>query len=441
MKLKKLISGLLTSAMLLSLAACAAKGDTTATTDKLVIWTLSADLEQFAKQYTEKTGVKCETVIIEAADYQTKVQAAILAGEKEPDIIVGEPDMLPSMMEAGLFEDLDQYGAQDYGDKIVDYVWKKGQDTDGSQKTISYQITPAGIYYRRDIAKEVFGTEDPDEVGKLFADYDTIIKTGDALKAKGYKIFASDGEIGYFTGSDPWVKDGKLNVSQTRKDYMDLCVKLYQGGYTAFATTWTAPWYQGMAGEIPVFESDTNLWDEEERKEAEANSKETTQVFAYGLPSWGVLTMRDNYKETEGKWGICKGPAYGMGGGTYVGISSNSERKETAWDFIKFCTLTEETLEWWITASKGDTVSYIPTLEKHAEDENATYGGQKLYKFWLEQAEGIDLSKVTEYDRAIGDSWNSATSNIKTGQMSKEDAIKGFYDEVESTYPEIEVVR
>lgn len=462
MKMKKILSVLVMGVMVLSLAACGAKDDTqtsssketssqkaddtkdtkdTKKADKLVIWTLSVDLEQFAKQYTEKTGVECETVIIEAADYQTKVQAAILAGEKEPDIIVGEPDMLPSMMEAGLFEDLDQYGAQDYSDKIVDYVWKKGQDIDGSQKAISYQITPAGIYYRRDIAKEVFGTEDPEEVGKLFANYDTILKTGDTLKAKGYKIFASDGEIGYFTGNDPWVADGKLNVSQTRKDYMDLCVKLYQGGYTAFATTWTAPWYQGMAGEIPVFESDTNLWDEEERKAAETNAKETTEVFAYGLPSWGVLTMRDNYKETEGKWGICKGPAYGMGGGTYVGISSNSERKETAWDFIKFCTLTEETLEWWISASKGDTVSYLPTLEKHAEDENEIYGGQKLYKFWLEQAEGIDLSKVTEYDRAIGDSWNSAIGNIKTGQMSKEEAINGFYDEIESTYPEIEVTR
>ena len=108
-------------------------------------------------------------MVIEPADYPTKVQTALLAGEKEPDIIVGEPKMLEDFFDAGFFEDLNQapYNAQDYADQIVDYVWQVGQDDDGIQRAISYQITPAGIYYRRDIAKEVFGTDDPDEVGKI----------------------------------------------------------------------------------------------------------------------------------------------------------------------------------------------------------------------------------------------------------------------------------
>lgn len=447
MEWRKVTAILTAGVMALSLAACGNSGSEEtsnaggADDDKLVIWTLSKDLEQFADKYKESTGVDCETVIIEAGDYQTKVQAAILAGEKEPDIIVGEPDMLPSMMEAGLLEDLNQFGAEDYADKIVDYVWEEGQDEEGIQRAISYQITPAGIYYRRDIAENVFGTQDPEEIGKLFTDYDTILDTAETLKSEGYKIFAADTEVEYFTGTEPWVVDGKVNVSQTKKDYMDLSIALYQGGYTAFATQWTTPWYQAMAGEIPVFDAETNLWDEEEREEAEKNAKEKTEVFAYGLPSWGVLVMRDHYQETEGKWGVCSGPDYGMGGGTYIGISSNSERKDTAWDFIKFCTLTESTLEWWIEHSEGDTVSYIPTLEKHADDENETYGGQKLYKFWMEQAEGLDLSKVTEYDRAIKDAWASAIDSTKTGEMTKEKAIESFYDEVESTYPEIEIDR
>ena len=48
-------------------------------------------------------------------------------------------------------------------------------------------------------------------------------------------------------------------------------------------------------------------------------------------------------------------------------------------------------MEWWIATSQGDTVSYIPTLEAHADDANEVYGGEQLYKFWLEQAEGIDF--------------------------------------------------
>ena len=429
-----------------------ASGDTaSAGGEKLVIWTLAQDLEQFAEHYMEQNqGVEIETVVIEPANYVTKVQTALNGGQKEPDIIVGEPQMLEDFYDAGYFEDLSQepYNAYEYADQIVDYVWEVGQDAEGLQRTISYQITPAGIYYRRDIAETVFGTDDPDEIGKLFKDYDTILETAKTLKDAGYRIFASDAEINYFSGDSAWVIDGELNVDQGRYDYMDLCISLYQDDLTVYANQWSTPWYQAMAGEVPILSADiqnyaddsVNVWDAEQFAEATAGM-DTTEVFAFGLPSWGVLTMRDNVQDTSGKWGVCSGPAYGFGGGTFIGISSQSERKDLAWDFLKFCTLNEDTANWWIEKSEGDTVSLIPVLNAHAEDENPVYGGEQLYKFWLEQAEGIDYSKVTRYDKVINDAWGSAITAIKTGEKSREDAINEFYDVVESTYPEITVYR
>ncbi|WP_066716679.1 ABC transporter substrate-binding protein [Clostridium sp. Marseille-P299] len=464
MKLRKLTAILLAGVMIFSLTACSSKdsggksvsGDGVKTgteskgDKKLVVWTLADDLKQFADKFMEANdGIEVETVVIAPADYPTKVQAAILGGAKEPDVIVGEPQMLENMYEAGFFEDLNQapYNAQEYADKIVDYVWKVGQDANGIQRAISYQITPAGIYYRRDIAKTVFGTDDPVEIGKLFADYSTIQKTGETLKAAGYRIFASDAETNYFSGDSAWVIDGKLNVDQGRYDYMDLCVALYQNDLTAFASQWAAPWYQAMSGPVPILTAETqwgtddmNIWDAESFEAATADA-EKTEVFAFGLPAWGVLTMRDNVEGTSGLWGVCSGPSYGFGGGTFIGISSNSARKDLAWEFVKFCTLNESTMDWWIEASQGDTVSYIPTLEKHADDENEIYGGQKLYAFWLEQAKGIDYSKVTKYDKAIGDAWGAAITSVKTGEKSKEDAVNEFYDVVASTYPEIKIER
>lgn len=472
MKIKKLLSVLLAGAMTLGLVACGGtdNGSTASTTgstsgesaevstadgatatgldDKLVIWTLAQDLEQFAERYKEQTGVETEVVVIEPANYPTKVQTALVGGEKEPDIIVGEPQMLGDMYDAGFFANLDELGAKDYEGQIVDYVWEVGKDADGIQRAISYQITPAGIYYRRDIAKTVFGTDDPDEIGKLFKDYPTILETAKTLKAAGYRIFSSDSEINYFSGDSAWVIDGKLNVDEAREKYMDLVVDLYQGDLTAYANQWSTPWYQAMAGSVPIltaeiqnYEDDSvNVWDAESFEEA-TKDLERTEVFAFGLPSWGVLTMRDNVKETSGLWGVCAGPAYGFGGGTFIGISANSERKETAWDFIKFCTLNEETADWWIEVSEGDTVSLISALEKHANDENAVYGGEKLYAFWLEQAKGIDYSKVTQYDKAINDAWGQAIGAIKTGEKDKETAINDFYDLVQSTYPDMIIER
>lgn len=303
MKLKKVISAMLIGAMVFSSAACGSDNggsssavSGTETTDsgsneKLVVWTLAADLEQFGDHYMEENpDVTVETVVIEPAEYETKVQTALNGGQKEPDIIVGEPQMLENFYEAGYFEDLNQapYNAQDYADQIVDYVWDVGQDSDGIQRTISYQITPAGIYYRRDIAKEVFGTDDPEEVGKLFADYATILQTAQTLKDKGYRIFASDAEMSYFSGDSAWVIDGTLNVDQGRYDYMDLCVDLYQNDLTAYANQWSTPWYQGMAGEVPILTADiqnyaddsVDVWDATEFEAATADMA-TTSIFAY----------------------------------------------------------------------------------------------------------------------------------------------------------------
>ena len=459
MKLKKLMAIALSGAMVLSMAACgssseggsASNGESASAAngeESLVVWTLASDLKDFGARYQEKTGVNVETVVIEPADYPTKVQTALMGGETEPDIIVGEPQMLEDFYDNGFFADLDELGAKDYEGQIVDYVWKVGQDSEGIQRAISYQITPAGIYYRRDIAQEVFGTDDPEEIGKLFADYDTILQTAQTLKDAGYRIFASDAEINYFSGDSAWVVDNKLNVSDARFDYMDLVIDLYQNDLTAYANQWSTPWYQAMSGEVPIltaeiqnYEDDSvNVWDAEAFEEATADLEKTT-VFAFGLPSWGVLTMRDNVGDTSGKWGVCAGPAYGFGGGTYIGISSLSEKKDLAWDFVKFCTLDEETADWWIDYSEGDTVSLISALEKHKDDANEVYGGEKLYSFWLEQAKGIDYSKVTKYDKVIGDAWGAAISSIKTGQATKDEALATFYDTIESTYPEIEVTR
>jgi multiple sugar transport system substrate-binding protein len=477
MKLKKFTALVMAGLMAASLAACgseetqtsgtaqqsgsASTTESTASTGtgstteapsaqggKLVIWTLAKDLESFGNRYAEQTGVEVETVVIAPEDYPTKVQTAIMGGETEPDIIVGEPQMLGDFFDNGFFANLDDLGAKDYDGKIVDYVWKVGQDSDGVQRAISYQITPAGMYYRRDIAKEVFGTDDPDEIGKLFKDYPTILETAKTLKNAGYRIFASDSEINYFSGDSAWVVDGALNVSDARFEYMDLVVDLYQGDLTAYANQWSTPWYQAMSGEVPILtaeiqnyeDSSVNVWDAAQFAEATADLEKTT-VFAFGLPSWGVLTMRDNVGETSGLWGVCSGPAYGFGGGTYIGISSLSERKDTAWDFIKFCTLNEDTADWWIEFSEGDTVSLISALDKHKDDTNSVYGGEALYSFWLKQAEGIDYSKVTKYDKVIGDAWGAAIGSIKTGQASREDAINTFYDTVASTYPELAINR
>ena len=430
----------------------------------LVLWTWNDDALTFAKKFNEThDDIQVEAINVAASgEYETKVQTALLGGETEPDLIGAEPGWITMFMEAGFFANLVDFGAKDYEGVQVDYVWQEGQDEDGVQRAISYQITPAGFYYRRDVAEAIFGYSDPESVAKLFTSYETIMEAAREAKAKGYRLFASDSDLAYCTYNDPWVVDGALNLNDERLDRMEMTSAFYNEGLTAYAAPWTTPWYQSMAGEVPVLTEevqwgtdDLNVWagDSEEAAEdfmeqaAALGFNETTECMAFGLPSWGNLILQNHAGDTFGNWGFVAGPTAGWGGGSYFGISENSEKKDAAWEFIKWMTLDEDTLEWWYQeggdqGTGGDAVSIVSLLEKHSSDTNEAFGGQTLYKEWMEVAKDIDFSVETKYDSDLNNKWGEAISNYKTGQMTKDEAVNYFYDQVESTYAgEITVYR
>ena len=443
MRIKKLIALVMTGMLAISFVACGSgsskDSEGAANKDgKIVVWTLSDDLKQFADYYKEKNpGKEVEVTVIAPADYPTKVTTALRGKANVPDVIVGEPQMIPNFMEAGFFEDLSQapYNAEEYKDKIVDYVFQAGKDENGIVRALSYQVTPGGITYRRDIAKDVWGNDDPEFIAEKFKDVKTIIETAKELKDKGYRIFSDTGNLRWFVyGNDPqpWVKDGKLMMTEDRLNYVDAAVDLNQQKLVAFAPEWSAAWYASMNGPIPL-DAD---W--QELKDVDPSTAQT-EVFSYALPTWGTLIIRDNGQNNIGKFGVTTGPNSYFSGGTFMGISSYSKNKEAAWDFLKFCTLNEDTANWWIEKSKGDVVSYIPALESHKDMENEALGGQKSYAFWLEEANKIDYSLVTKYDDQIGKFFGQAIESIQKGEMSKEDALKDFYKNISTVYPEIEV--
>ena len=458
MKMKKLTALLLAGAMTLSMTACGSDGSSSAGSQSsdqgsteqadgqeesgsseqagegtLVIWTLADDLKQFAERFTEQTGVQCRIEVIAPADYSTKLTSALGAKSDEVDIIVGEPQMLGNFFEAGFFDDLSELDAEAQA-SIVDYVYEAGKDDAGVLRALSYQVTPGAIIYRRDLATEIFGTDDPDAMSEKFKDFDTILETAEEVKAANYRIFSDSGNLRWYANAEtPWVKDGQLQVSEAKLGYMDAAVALYQQDLVAFAPEWSAAWYASMAGELPLNAGWTDL--------EELDGAEMTQVFAYSLPSWGALIVRDNANDNKGKFGICSGPCSYFGGGTFIGVNTYSKNREAAVDFVRFCTLNEDTAQWWLETSNGDVVSNKAVLESNRDYENESFGNQKTYEFYLKEAENIDYSIVTKYDDQIGNFWGSSIESIQKGEMTKEEAIEDFYMQVETTFPEITVVR
>ena len=461
MKIKKMAALLLAGTMALSMTACgnsesggssnsgnssndsgstgssASAGDTsgadTSGGGKLVVWTLADDLKQFAERYAEQTGVEVSVEVIAPADYSTKLTSALGAKSEEVDIIVGEPQMLGNFFEAGFFADLSSLEA-DAKEQIVDYVYEAGKDENGVLRALSYQVTPGAIIYRRDLAQTIFGTDDPDEMSKKFKDFDTILQTAEEVKAAGYRLFSDSGNLRWYANAgSAWVVDGVLQVSDAKLGYMDAAVKLYQDELVAFAPEWSAAWYASMSGPLPLDAGWSDL--------SELEGSEMTEIFAYSLPSWGALIVRDNANDNKGNFGVCSGPCSYFGGGTFIGVNTYSRNQDLAADFVRFCTLNEETAQWWLETSNGDVVSNKAVLEANQDFENESFGNQKTYEFYLKEAENIDYSVVTKYDDTIGNYWGSSIESIQKGEMTKDEAIEDFYMQVEVTFPEITVNR
>lgn len=97
-----------------------------------------------------------------------------------------------------------------------DFTRTTASDSDGVQRGSTWQCCPGTLVYRRDIAKEVFGTDDPAEVGEKVKDWDTMKETAAQLKEKGYYTFSSYADTFRLYGNSiaqSWVQPGETTIT------------------------------------------------------------------------------------------------------------------------------------------------------------------------------------------------------------------------------------
>lgn len=407
----------------------------------LVINSFTDELQDVIDVFEERHDVNVDLQIIPTENYVDTLRPALESGSGAPDIFTAEIVYLLDWIEQDYWTNLsaDPYNVEEWSDEYIEYVFEAGRNEAGEIKAVSWQTTPGGIYYRRSIAQEVFGTDDPEEIGVMFEDMDGLMQAGEQLREAGYRLFPDEGSVAPYTmgnNPQPWVDENdNLVMTEERLSYFDYAKDLRENQYTALAPAWSPAWYASFNEPIAY-----NVgWDELEEGDA-GEGDGTTEVFGVSLPTWGLHSvLKEEATDTAGDWAVTNGPTPYFQGGTWIGIYEGSENKELAWEFIQMLVHDEEFLTDWAHET-GDVLSHIAVMEEVSQGyEDEFLGGQNHYPFFLERAEEINIDHVTRYDQRLDEMFGTAVGAYVEDELSYEEALESFYSEVQNAYPQINI--
>ena len=381
---------------------------------------------------TLKDGTEIHWIINPNQDgvYQQKLDEALLnqasaAADDKVDIFLSETDYVNKYTDAdaGVAMPLTDLGIDPDADLSDQYDFTKvtASDVNGVQRGSTWQCCPGLLVYRRDIAKEVFGTDDPVKVGEKVKDWDTMAKTAEELKAKGYYTFSSYADTFRLYGnsiSEPWVKPGEtvIKVDQKIMDWVSTSKEWLDAGYLdkTVKGQWNDDWNKAMGSK--------------------------SKVFAFLFPAWGIdFTLKPNWDGGDGAWAVTNPPQEYNWGGSYVHACTGTDNPKHVKDIILAVTGDKDNL---LKISK-DYLDFTNTKSgmKEAAEDNKTFaseflGGQNSFEYFTPVAENIVIAPLSPYDQGCVELIQNSFSDYFQGQVDFDKAKSNFETAIKERYPE-----
>ncbi|MBQ1833858.1 MAG: carbohydrate ABC transporter substrate-binding protein [Treponema sp.] len=288
---------------------------------------------------------------------------------------------------------------------------------DGKLKALTWQGCPGGMLYRRSIAKEVFGTDDPDKIQELLSDWEKFNKAAEKAKAKGYFMVSGTDDT-YRVFSDnrktPWVIDGEINIDDSINEWISQQKEFSENGCHNNADLWS---YEQFLG-----------------------AQKYGKVFCYFGPSWFIdYVIEPQSESTSGDWAFCKGPQGFFWGGSWICAATGTDNISIVKDIMEKLTTDDKIMERIIRVT-GDFVNNENVMKAIAEDskfEKKFLGGQNPFRFFIESAKSVDKSNITIYDADIDRGITAAMKNFFNGRISEGNAWENFYEQVMNLHPNL----
>ena len=435
---KKVLGALLVTTMLASmLAGCGGKSASNGKVLNIYCWNeeFKSRITDHYPNYTEvdattgKIGevtVKWNITPNENNAYQNNLDATLLkqedaAADDKVDIFLVEADYALKYVDTEYTMAVKDLGITDQ-DVANQYKYTKDIVTDskGVLKGLSWQGCPAVLFYNREVAKEVLGSDDPAVVQESVKDWDTFVATAATMDTAGYDMVSSVNDtyrVYSNNVSTKWVVDNKIQIDDNIMKWVDDSKKLVDAGYAGTHDLWSDDWSKGFYPE--------------------------GKVFCYFGPAWLVnFSMAADQPGSVGnlgQWGATVGPQGFFWGGTWICAATGTDNAELIKDIMLQMTTNEELMTG-IVKKDDDFVNNKPAMEAMAADtsySSAILGGQNPLAMYCEGAESIDLSNLSAFDQGCNEEFQKAMKNYFEGNADLNAALDLFYKAVEEKYPEL----
>ncbi len=341
-----------------------------------------------------------------------KVDIFLVEADYALKYINADPAVAMSMDDLGI-ADADIADQYQYTKDIV-------TDANGALRGLSWQACSAGLIYNRDVAKEVLGTEEPDEVQEFVKDWDTFTKTAEDLKKAGYYVESSvnDSYRVYSNNvSKPWVDGTTIQIDPNIEKWVEDSKALVDAKETNTFELWGDDWNKGFYPE--------------------------GKVFAYFGPAWLInfcmAADTEGSIANAGRWGLCVGPQSFYWGGTWICGAVGTDNPSLVKDIMLTMTTDKAVLKE-IVEKDSDCVNSPSLLAELASDTSfgsEILGGQNPYQQLADGAEKVDMSNISDYDQGCNESFQTAMKDYFEGKVDYDKAVENFYTAVGEKYPEL----
>lgn len=360
-------------------------------------------------------------------NYMQKLQTSYVSGMDLPDIIYGEMAWRGSLFEMGILDNLEEAPYNLNRSDMVASSVPLCSDPNGNIVGVEMQVTPAGFAYKRDLAKEYLGTDDPDEVGKLISTWDDFEKVGKEVDEKSggkVKMMVSLGDVLLSTISQntvDYVDGDTVDITAKVKAPLEETIKLRDDGIIGNVEMYSADWYNDYAADNYIF---------------------------YEAGSWcPPLVIAQYDPDGSGNWGITTPPDGSFNlGGTTLSIYKDSKNKEAAWAYIRYIFFSQEggSIMYNTTGNYSCYAPYYASEESPMDQEgpvDAFFGGQSLVDYYINTAApNAKTAAQNKYDSIVSDVWQQLLPQYMSDtSIDADKALQMFIDAVQEKVPEATV--